>query len=300
MVSALRADARPLGRARGHGDLLRSHRALQAPALVWVVGLLVAPVGVLLGSSFLRYEGPSVVLDPTLENYTTLFSDRHFLGILWSTVWMSLAVALVCAVLAYPVAHFLVRSTSPIRLLVVVLVVSPIVASVVVRTYGWLVLLEQDGLVSQALQSLGLVDTPTGLRGTHAAIIVGLVHVLLPYSVFTTMSSLQSVNPSLERAARDLGAGPVTTFFRVTLPLSLPGVVAGLILVFAICLGAFATPAVLGGGRVQTLATLVQEALVTTGDWAQGAAVAVVILVLGLSVVSVLTWSARGPRRQSR
>jgi putative spermidine/putrescine transport system permease protein len=300
VVSALRTDAGPLGRARRRGDLLRSHRLLQVPALVWVAALLVAPVGVLLGSSFLRYEGPSVVLDPTLENYTALFSDRHFLGILASTVWMSLAVALVCAVLAYPVAHFLVRSTSPVRLLVVVLVVSPIVASVVVRTYGWLVLLEQDGLVSQALQGLGLVDAPTGLRGTHAAIIIGLVHVLLPYSVFTTMSSLQTVNPSLERAARDLGAGPVTTFCRVTLPLSLPGVVAGLILVFAICLGAFATPAVLGGGRVQTLATLVQEALVTTGDWAQGAAVAVVILGLGLSVVSVLTWSARGPRRQSR
>jgi putative spermidine/putrescine transport system permease protein len=300
VVAAAHTDTRPAGRGRGRGDLLGSHRVLQVPALVWVTGVLVAPVGMLLGSSFLRYDGPAVVLDPTLENYTALFSDRQFLGVLWSTVWMALVVALVCAVLAYPVAHFLVRSTSPVRPLVVVLVVSPIVASVVVRTYGWLVLLEQDGLVSRALQGLGLVDAPTGLRGTHAAIIIGLVHVLLPFSVFTTMSSLQTVDPSLERAARDLGAGPVTTFFRVTFPLSLPGVMGGLILVFAICLGAYATPAVLGGGRVQTLATLVQQALVITGDWAQGAAVAVVILGLGLSIVSLLTWSARGSRRQSR
>jgi putative spermidine/putrescine transport system permease protein len=258
------------------------------------------PVGILLSVSFLQYEGPNVVFDPTIGNYTALFSDRYFLRILWATVWMSLAVAVICAVLSYPIAHFLVRSTSRMRVLVVGLVVSPMVASVVVRTYGWLVLLEKHGLVSQLLQGVGLLDAPTGLRGTHAAIVIGLVHVLLPFSVFTTMSSLQAVDPTYERAARDLGAGPVTTFVRVTLPLSLSGVMAGMILVFAICLGAFATPSVLGGGRVQTLATLVQGAIITTGEWAQATAVAAVILLLGLLIISALLWSARLTQRQAR
>ncbi|SFO19795.1 putative spermidine/putrescine transport system permease protein [Actinomadura madurae] len=279
---------------------LRGHRVLPIPAVLWLAILFLVPVGILLSTSFLSYEGPDVVLDPNLGNYSSLFSDSHFLRILWSTVWTSLAVAFICAVMAYPVAHFLVRSNSRIRVLVVVLVLSPMVASVVVRTYGWLVLLEKDGLISQVLEGTGIHDGPTGLRGTYAAIIIGLVHVLLPFSVFTTMSSLQAVNPSLEQAARDLGAGPVRTFFRVTLPLSLPGVTAGAILVFAICLGAFATPSVLGGGRVQTLATLVQEAMITTGEWARAASVAAVILALGLSVILVLSWSARLTSRGGR
>jgi len=276
------------------------HRVLQVPAVLWLVCVFLIPVGILLSASFLEYEGPNVVFDPTVGNYTALFSDRYFLRILWATVWMSLAVAVICAVLSYPIAHFLVRSTSRMRVLVVGLVVSPMVASVVVRTYGWLVLLEKDGLVSQLLQGVGLLDAPIGLRGTHAAIVIGLVHVLLPFSVFTTMSSLQAVDPTFERAARDLGAGPVTTFVRVTLPLSLSGVMAGMILVFAICLGAFATPSVLGGGRVQTLATLVQEAMIITGEWAQASAVSAVILLLGLVIVSALLWSARLTQRQAR
>lgn len=272
---------------------LRAPTALQLPAVLWLVSLCFVPAGVLLASSFLTYEGPRVLFDPTMQNYAGLFEDGTFVRILWATVWVSLVTALTCAILAYPVAHYLVRSRSRWRLVVLTLVISPLVASVVVRTYGWLVLLENDGAVSQILQFLGLIDHPVGFRGTYVAIIVGLVHVLLPFSVFTTMSSLQSVDPSLEKAARDLGAGAFTTFMKVTLPLSKSGVLAGVILVFAICLGAFATPHILGGGRVQTLSTLVRDRMVTTLDWGQASAVAIVILVLGLAVVSSLMWIAR-------
>jgi putative spermidine/putrescine transport system permease protein len=201
-----------------------------------------------------------------------------------------------CTTAGLLVAHFLVRSASRLRTLALLIVVSPLVASVVVRTYGWLVLLQDDGLVNKILLSTGLADSPISFVGSRLAVVLGLVHVLLPFAVFTAMSSLQSVDPALERASRDLGAGPATTFFRITLPLIRPGVTAGFMLTFAISLGAYASAAVLGGGRVQTLATLVRDRMVVSLQWGQAAAISVIILVIGAVTVSTLLLLERRSR----
>jgi len=179
---------------------------------------------------------------------------------------------------------------------VLLVVVSPLVSSVVVRTYGWLVLLQDDGLLNKVLLSSGLVHAPISFVGTRLAVVLGLVHVLLPFAVFTQMSSLQGVDPALERASRDLGAGPVTTFFRITLPLIRPGVTAGFMLTFAISLGSYAAAAVLGGGRVETLATLVRNRMVVSLQWGQAAAISVVILAVGAAAVTLLLVLGRRPR----
>jgi putative spermidine/putrescine transport system permease protein len=195
------------------------------------------------------------------------------------------------------VAHFVVRSGSRWRTVVLLIVVSPLVSSVVVRTYGWLVVLQDDGLANKVLLWTGLTSSPVAFIGTRFAVVLGLVHVLLPFAVFTAMSSVQGVDPVLERASRDLGAGPAATFFRVTLPLIRPGLIAGFILTFAISLGAYAAAAVLGGGRVQTLATLVRERMVVSLEWGQAAAISVVILAIGAVIVSGLLLAGRRSRK---
>lgn len=270
---------------------------LALPATVWVLAVFAVPTAFLLASSVLTYDGADVTGPLTTANYQDLFGNGYFRSVLWDTVWMSLTVGLVCTATGLLVAHFVVRSGSRWRTLVLLVVVSPLVSSVVVRTYGWLVLLQDDGLVNTILLKTGLTDEPIAFIGSEFAVVLGLVHVLLPFAVFTAMSSLQGVDPVLERASRDLGAGPVTTFRRITFPLILPGLIAGFMLTFAISLGAYAAAAVLGGGRVQTLATLVRDRMVVSLEWGQAAAISVVILVVGTVTVSLLLLAGRRSRK---
>ncbi|MFD5858708.1 ABC transporter permease [Streptomyces chartreusis] len=270
---------------------------LTLPATVWVLAVFAIPTMILLASSVLTYDGAKVTTNLTSEHYTSLFGDSYFRSVLWDTIWTSVVVGLACTTMGLLVAHFLVRSRSRLRSLVLLIVVSPLVSSVVVRTYGWLVLLQDDGLLNKMLMWSGVTDTPITFIGTWFAVIIGLVHVLLPFAVFTAMSSVQGVDPALERASRDLGAGPVRTFFRITLPLIRPGLISGFMLTFAISLGAYATAAVLGGGRVQTLSTLVRERMVVSLEWGQAAAVAVVILVVSALTVGALMWAGNRSRK---
>jgi putative spermidine/putrescine transport system permease protein len=270
---------------------------LTLPATVWVLVVFAIPTMLLLAGSVLTYHGAKVTGPVTFDNYSALFGDSYFRSVLWDTVWMSVVVGLACTAVGLLVAYFLVRSRSRLRTLVLLIVVSPLVSSVVVRTYGWLVLLQDDGLLNKMLLGTGLKDSPVTFIGTRFAVIIGLVHVLLPFAVFTALSSVQGVDPVLERASRDLGAGPVRTFFRITLPLIRPGLISGFILTFAISLGAYATAAVLGGGRVQTLATLVRQRMMVSLEWGQAAAVAVVILVISTLTVSVLLWAGNRSRK---
>ncbi|MFI6285070.1 ABC transporter permease [Streptomyces sp. NPDC051018] len=270
---------------------------LSLPATVWVLAVFAVPTAILLASSVLTYDGAEVTGPLTTANYGDLFRDGYFRAVLWETVWMSVVVGAVCSAAGLLVAHFIVRSGSRWRTLVLLIVVSPLVSSVVVRTYGWLVLLQGDGLVNKVLLWTGLTESPVPFIGSKFAVIAGLVHVLLPFAVFTAMSSVGSVDPVLERASRDLGAGPVRTFWRITLPLIRPGLVAGFMLTFAISLGAYAAAAVLGGGRVQTLATLVRDRMVVSLEWGQAAAVSVVILVVGAVTVSALLMAGRRSRK---
>jgi putative spermidine/putrescine transport system permease protein len=270
---------------------------LALPATVWVLAVFALPTAFLLAGSVLSHDGADVTGPLTGDNYVELFGNSYFRSVLWDTVWMSLTVGLACTAAGLLVAHFVVRSGSRWRTLVLLVVVSPLVSSVVVRTYGWLVLLQDDGLVNTVLVRTGLTDAAVPFIGTRFAVVLGLVHVLLPFAVFTAMSSLQGVDPVLERASRDLGAGPVTTFRRITFPLILPGLIAGFMLTFAISLGAYAAAAVLGGGRVQTLATLVRDRMVVSLEWGQAAAISVVILAVGTVTVSLLLLAVRRSRK---
>ena len=292
MTALLAQTRRPRAQHRSGSALL------PLPATVWVLVVFAVPTVILLASSFLTYDGVRVGGPVTAENYAALFRDAYFWSVLWDTVWMSVVVGAVCTSAGLLLAYFIVRSGSRWRSLVLLVVVSPLVSSVVVRTYGWLVLLQDDGLFNQVLVWTGAIRDPIAFIGSRGGVIAGLVHVLLPFAVFTAVSSVQSVDPVLERASRDLGAGPVRTFFRVTLPLIRPGLISGFMLTFAISLGAYATAAVLGGGRVQTLATLVRDRMVVSLEWGQAAAIAVVLLVVSVGTVLALLWAGQQSRTE--
>jgi putative spermidine/putrescine transport system permease protein len=266
---------------------------MPVPAVLWVLGIFIVPTSLILGRSLLTYTGLDASPPFTLEAYTSLLGDKAFRKVLTETIMIAGLTAILTLLLGYPLARFLVFSQSRVKPLVVAIIVGPLVASVVVRTYGWLVLLEREGPLNQILLMTGVADHPVTFLGGRWTIVVGLVHVLLPFAVFTISSSLQNIDPNVEKASQDLGAGRVRSFLSVTLPLSLPGVMAGAILVFAISVGSYATPQILGRGRTQTLATLVQQKMLISLDWAQAAAIAVILLAIGLGAVALISLITR-------
>lgn len=270
---------------------------LLLPTLLWLTLFFYLPGLLIVATSFFAYENAQIVRTFTLENYQQFFTDSYILRIFVRSVRIAAGVGIVSVILAYPVAYFLVRSRSRWRGLILVLVLTPLLASVVVRTYGWLVLLQDRGLINQVLASIGL---PTmDIMHSYRAIFVGLLHVLLPYSVLSIMASLHAVPPSLERASADLGAGRLQTFRHITLPLIWPGILTGFVLTFALAFTAFATPRILGGTTSPVMATLIYDYMLFLLDWPFASAMAVCVLFLTIAMLYLLTRIQRQPSQEA-
>jgi len=216
----------------------------------------------------------------TLQHYSKLFFDPFYQGILLRTLRLGATVALACLVLAYPIAYYLARSTGRAKGWLVFLLLAPLMVGIVVRTYGWIILLGDNGSVNQFLRATGLVERPVRLLFTEWAVIIGLTEVLMPYMVLPLISSLQKVDRSLEEAAATLGASFWEVMRRVVVPLSIPGVISGVVIVFTLAAGAIVTPAVLGGARMQTIGTLIYQTMTTTANWPFGSALAFTLLIV--------------------
>src|SRR3989440_10451167 len=236
------------------------------------------PNALLLSTSFLKSEAQQLTNELTLENYTFLFTKSLYIGAFVRTFVVGACVGLLVVLLGYPLAYFLVRTRGRWKGLLIALALAPLLASVVVRTYGWYIILNRFGVANDLLLSLGLIDERVAFMPSTGAIIVGLAHALLPYTVLTIMGSLQGVNPNLELAAMSLGASRTRTFFSVVLPLSLPGIAGGFILAFSIAISAYATPAILGGPATQMMATAIYGFMTQLLDWSIGAALAVILV----------------------
>lgn len=252
------------------------------PSLVFLAAFFVAPLFVILEMSF--QEGRLPVEDGgAFQNYLRLFADAFYLGVIAETVGLSVVVTLVCVLAGYPVAYFMVRHASGrIYDLIIFLLIAPLLTSIIMRTFGWQVLLARRGLVNEGLLALGFIDGPLGLLNSPFAIVVGLVHVLVPFMVLSIASVLQGIDRRLEESARILGAGKLQTFFRITFPLSIDGVGTGAILVFMLANGSFVTLLLLGGGTLQTLPLLIYQQFNTTRDFPFAAAMSNALLVLAV------------------
>jgi putative spermidine/putrescine transport system permease protein len=263
---------------------------LLAPTTLALIVFFVLPLLWLFRSSFDRGLD-SGVIEPafTLENYQEFLTDRFYLQELWRTVRLGVLITALTLVATYPIALFLARTQSRWRGLLVALAIAPLLTSTVVRTYGWLVILGNDGLVNGALLRMGLIAQPLRLINDEIGVVIGLVEILMPYMALGLLSGFGRINPDVEEAAMSLGANPLRTFWRVTFPLSLPGVATGVLLVFVLTISSFVTPQLLGGGRVFLMATEIYDQATYTLDWPFAAAISFLLLILFGVVIAIYT-----------
>src|SRR5687767_13949990 len=267
--------------ARDHGLGSTPWLLVAAPLAVLLL-FFVLPNALLLSASFLKSESQQLTSELTLDNYGFLFSKPLYLWAFVRTFIVGISVGLIDVGLGYPLAYFLVRTRTRWKGLLIALALAPLLASVVVRTYGWYVILNRFGVANDVLLGIGLIDERIAFMPSTGAIIIGLAHALLPYGVLTIMGSLNGINPNLEQAAMSLGASRTRTFLHVVLPLSVPGIAGGFILAFSIAISAYATPAILGGPATQVMATAIYGFMTQLLDWSIGAALAVVLIVSSL------------------
>lgn len=277
---------------------MRGSRALPL-ALVTLPGLFllvafVLPNAILFSAGFLKSQAQVLTDEVTLDNFRALAARPVYVQAILRTFIIGAAVGALVALISYPLAFFLARTDTRWRAALIALSLSPLLASVVVRTYGWWVLLNREGALNDFLGALGIPDRIQWLPSS-GAIVLGLTHSLLPYGVITIMTALNSVNPQLERAAMSLGASRTRTFLAVTLPLSAPGVVAAFLLAFTLAISAYATPQILGGASTPVMATQIYNLMTTVLDWSLGSAFSVVLVVS--AVLLMLLGTALGSRR---
>ena len=219
----------------------------------------------------------------TLDMYRQIFRVSVYLQVLLATFKVSVLVTIVCLTLGYPLAYVLATRRPRTAQLLIIIVVLPFFTSIIVRTYAWMVLLGRNGIVNQYLMTLGLTDKPLLLLYNQGGVVIGMSYVLLPYMVLTVYSVMRNIDPRLVRAAHSLGASRLQAFRRVFLPLSLPGIAGGTLLVFILSLGFFITPALMGGPGDMMIAMLIEREVEITLNWSFASALAVVLLALTLA-----------------
>ncbi len=259
---------------------------LLAPALVLLTVAFVVPVAMLVPTSVRPYV-PLVGITSgfTARHSVKLLTDSYYLEIIGRTLALGLTVTCSTLIIGYPLAFFLARTSSRWRNWLTILVVFPLMLNLVVRTFGWIALLAQNGLVNQALQALGLVESPVKLIFNFAGLLIGLTHIFLPFMVLVLIGAIQNIPRDVEDAARVLGASWGSAFLRVTLPLSAPGILSGSILVFVLTISALVTPRLLGGPTYQVMSTLIYDEFLSRLNWPAGSAQSLLLTAMVLTLV---------------
>ncbi|MVA98354.1 ABC transporter permease subunit [Nitratireductor sp. CAU 1489] len=225
----------------------------------------------------------------TLANYKKIVADSYYPGIFYTTFKLSLISTIVSFLIGYPIAYYIVNmvESRSARRVCYVLVIMPLFTSNIVRSFGWLILLGRQGLVNQAMVAMGIIDRPVPILFTETAIVIGLAYILVPFMVLTISSVLQTIDRSLVEASLDLGSSRLATFLHITLPLSLPGVIAGSLIVFTLAVSAYVVPAIMSGGRVVVMAMPIFDNYATLFDFNFGAALAVGLLIVTLILIAL-------------
>ena len=268
------------------GDLAAARRMnrrgaglLVLPNLAWLALFMLGPLLTLFVISFRGYEAGRGIQDFwTLSHYVNFLTDAYHLEILGRTMRLGLVVTLWCLVLGYPLAYGLSRLRGFPRALLYFVVLLPLLTSAVVRTFGWMILLSNNGFLNRTLMDFGITDGPIRFMYSMDGVVVALVQVLLPFMVLALDAALLNIDPRIVEAARNLGASSARVFVQVTLPLSVPGVLSGSVLVFTLAVSAFVTPSLIGGPRVPVMATLIYQQGMSLLNWPFGGAIAFAML----------------------
>jgi ABC-type spermidine/putrescine transport system permease subunit I len=253
---------------------------LSLPAVLAILIVVFLPVFWLSSLSFYNAAG-----DLSMENYERIFNSALYRRTFVVTFQISISVTLICVLLGYPLCYWFSKMPDRTAAILMIFVLVPFWTSILVRTYAWLVLLQRNGIINSSLVWLGVIDEPLQLAHNLTGSIIGMVHVMLPFLILPLYATMRSIDTDLVRAALGLGSSPRAAFWNVFFPMSLPGLFAGIVLVFILSLGFFVTPALLGGGRVQMLAQRIESTITIYSNWGAASAVGVVLLLLALVMI---------------
>lgn len=271
----------PAGTAPARRGGRRNLLGLLVPGLLALAISFLLPLLWLVRMSFNRGGSAGAIeYTWTLDTYVSALTDPFYWQVSLNTLELGGLVTVITVIVSYPLALFLARSQSRWRGVLVALAITPLLTSQVVRTYGWLVILGDDGVVNGTLSSLGLIDTPLRLANNFTGAVIALIEILMPYAILAMLSGFGRVSTELEHAASSLGGNRWKVFWRVTFPLSLPGVLTAGLLVFVLTISSFVTPSLVGGGRVFVLATEIYDKATYTLNWPLAAALSVLLLAL--------------------
>jgi len=248
---------------------------LTLPYLTFVVALIIIPVGWLFFLSFIGRDGSY-----SFENYERMVKSRAYIRIFLTTFKISILTTLICVLIGYPLAYFMSQLSRKWANICMVGVLIPFWTSLLVRTYAWLVLLQKKGLLNNIALELGLISEPIKFVHNTTGTLIGMVHIMLPFLILPLYANMRSIDKDCLKAASNLGATPARAFWTVFFPLSLPGLLAGLLIVFVLCLGFYVTPAILGGGRVIMAAMKISSNIELYFSWGAASALGVVLLVV--------------------
>lgn len=273
--------------------------ALIVPASLLVVLLLVGPMLLMLRISLNHFSPTQMMIEAmSADNYLRAVTDPYYQQVLGATLGIAVLCTALTLLLGFPAAYWLARIESRWKSVLTILTLFPLLVGNVVRSAGWMALMGQEGLINATLTGIGIIETPIKLMYTPFAVIVGIIAVVLPYMILTLASVIESIPRNVEEAAANLGAPPGTAFRRVVLPLALPGVAAGSVLVFVLCMNTYATAILLGGPQFKMMAPAVYDQFVRANNWPFGATLAFILL--AITMIFTILGSAGIARRYRR
>lgn len=266
--------------------LLSRRIILTGPGIAWIILLLVIPCALILANSVFErgvYGGIDYVF--TFENYARAV-DPLYATVFWNSARVAFITTLISLLLGYPAAYCIAQMPQRRQMACLILVMLPLWSNYLIRTYAWMVMLNNEGLINRVLLNTGLIDAPLPLLYNDFAIIVGLVYGYMPFMILALFSSISKLGPDLREASTDLGGNAFTTFCRITLPLTLPGIAAGSVFVFVLSVGNFVTPDLLGGGKRTMLGNLIYDQFLTARDWPFGSAIAAIVIFVMMALLT--------------
>ena len=276
--------ARPLARRRRQVTVSRISIYWTLPALIFLLVFLVLP---LIANVIRSMTVGEAATEGSFFFYIKLLTDPYYADVVYQTLKVAMITTIACLIVGYPVAYFMVRYAGKWNGIIIFCLIAPLLTSIIMRTFGWTVLFARRGLVNNWLVETGIIDRPLTILNQELIVYVGLVHVLAPFMVLSISSVLQTIDQRLEESAQILGASRLTTFFRITVPLSLDGIATGCILVFVLTNGSFLTMLLLGGGSVTTLSLLIYQQFSLTQDIGFAAAMGNLLLLFALIALTI-------------
>ena len=257
---------------------MKKFSQLAIPYIVWAVLMLVLPLALIFLYSITEPGNSIISFSITLDQYIKFFTDKDFLLILWRSLAIAVKTTIICLLLGYPIAYYIARTKEKTQNLLILCITIPMWINMLVRTYAWIGLLSDGGLIQKILSLVGLGHIK--LLYTEGAVLLGMVYNFLPFMILQIQTSLCKMDTSLLEASADLGASPAQTFRRITLPLSLPGVINGITLVFLPAVSSFFIPKLLGGGQYFLIGNMIENQFITVGEWNFGSAISMIMAVI--------------------